>query len=176
VWFLVRIATWLTYSPPGTHQFWTMAAPQRSDFVVYLICSGTSRSYVGITKNLPNRLRQHCGEIQGGARATRGRDNWRLVARISGLKNDRQVRQLEYRLHHPVQRHRGGTPLDRRMRELCDTFWLPNVTSGAEPLAGITIDWMTAEACEKARALSKTYKPWPEELVARHFYTGETFE
>lgn len=50
---------------------------------VYLLSSGT-RTYVGSTTDPGRRLRQHNGELRGGARATQGK-KWMMVAYISGF-------------------------------------------------------------------------------------------
>lgn len=52
---------------------------------VYLLVSG-NRTYVGSTTDPHRRLRQHNGEIVGGARATRGK-KWELYVWVSGFEN-----------------------------------------------------------------------------------------
>jgi structure-specific endonuclease subunit SLX1 len=54
-------------------------------WAVYLLVSG-SRTYVGCTTDVTRRLRQHNGEIRGGARATRGRQ-WAVVLYVEGFPN-----------------------------------------------------------------------------------------
>ena len=54
---------------------------------VYLITDGR-RTYVGSTTNVQRRLRQHNGEIVGGARATRkSAGKWKIVAYLEGFTN-----------------------------------------------------------------------------------------
>lgn len=49
-------------------------------YVVYCLVSDNGRrTYVGCTNNMPRRLRQHNGELSGGARATRGGRPWRIL-------------------------------------------------------------------------------------------------
>ena len=50
---------------------------------VYLLTDGT-RTYVGCTTDVQRRLRQHNGELRGGARSTRGR-KWRLHSYVEGF-------------------------------------------------------------------------------------------
>lgn len=78
------------------------------------------RTYIGVTNNLKRRLRQHNGEIVGGAKTTRGRV-WRYLFHVSGFDKI-QALQFEWRMHHPKPRckERGPagrwTVLDRLMR------------------------------------------------------------
>lgn len=54
-------------------------------YVVYVLYSeSTGRHYIGVTVDLGRRLRQHNGEISGGAASTRYGRPW-LVERVSGL-------------------------------------------------------------------------------------------
>lgn len=71
-----------------------------SDWYVYVIRSSSGRTYVGATTNPRRRLRQHNGEIKGGAKNTRG-FRWEMI-RIIGpipnqskaLKEERRVKRL----------------------------------------------------------------------------------
>lgn len=58
-----------------------------SKWYVYLIWDGR-RTYVGSTTDVKRRLRQHNGEIVGGARATRkSAGQWKVVAFLAGFLN-----------------------------------------------------------------------------------------
>ena len=53
---------------------------------VYLLQSNTGLTYVGATVDLDHRLRQHNGEIKGGAKATSVcPGGWIRVAHIEGF-------------------------------------------------------------------------------------------
>jgi len=68
-------------------------------YVCYIIESEVSnRTYVGITNNLKRRLRQHQGELVGGAKYTRIGKPWLLVAYVSGFQTHKQVLQFEWML------------------------------------------------------------------------------
>lgn len=56
-----------------------------NNWSVYLLISG-NRTYIGSTTDPARRLRQHNGEIRGGARATRGR-KWTIACYVSGFPN-----------------------------------------------------------------------------------------
>jgi predicted GIY-YIG superfamily endonuclease len=73
------------------------------DYVCYLLeqtspckTQGRGRStYIGVTRNLHRRLRQHCGEIRGGARRTRGAQ-WRVVLWVQGFHTYAEALQFEW--------------------------------------------------------------------------------
>ncbi|MEM1187338.1 MAG: GIY-YIG nuclease family protein [Pseudomonadota bacterium] len=48
-------------------------AAERDGWQVYLLRCGDGTLYTGVTRDLERRLRQHNGEISGGARYTRAR-------------------------------------------------------------------------------------------------------
>ena len=63
-------------------------------YVYVLICADLSL-YCGITTNLTRRLKQHNGEIKGGAKYTRGRGPCRFVY-IKKAMNRSIASKLEY--------------------------------------------------------------------------------
>ena len=66
-------------------------------YLVYLLkCE--NYSYVGMTNNIFKRIRQHNGEIKGGARYTSKRDQWYPVMIIDGFPDMRSAMQCEWRL------------------------------------------------------------------------------
>lgn len=116
-----------------------------SSYVLYLVASTDGKcTYVGITKNLTKRLRQHNGELKGGAKYTRGK-SWRLVLTIEGLQFDTHVRQLEWRLHHPLNfHHNQREALKRRVLQLNDAMNMERWTStcaNTSEMKGICLKW-----------------------------------
>ncbi len=65
-------------------------------YLCYLIQCPTGRCYVGMTNNFPRRIRQHNGEIKGGAKRTRGRGRWKPVLTVHGFHNKIQALQFEW--------------------------------------------------------------------------------
>ena len=65
------------------------------------------RTYFGVTNNLRHRLRQHNGEISGGAKSTRSGKPWRMIAYISGFASRVEALKFEWRVHHPGVRWIG---------------------------------------------------------------------
>lgn len=98
------------------------------DWVCYFICTkDKKRTYIGITNNLTKRLRQHNGEIGGGAKATRGK-KWDLVCYVKGFPRPRETRQFEWKMHH--RRARG---FEQRKQALSDVLSMERFTSKCIP-------------------------------------------
>jgi predicted GIY-YIG superfamily endonuclease len=69
---------------------------------------------VGVTPDLERRLRQHNGEIAGGAAATAGR-RWERIGHVSGFPDMRAALQFEWRWKQMTRRLAVGEPLKRRL-------------------------------------------------------------
>ena len=95
----------------------TNLAPD-SRFCCYLLASATSaRTYIGATVHVARRLRQHNGELQGGARATASGRPWRIHAVCTGFNTWRQALRFEWRWKHRSPRRRGGRRVTRGIAE-----------------------------------------------------------
>ena len=53
---------------------------------VYLLRNATGRTYIGFTNNPRRRLRQHNGEVKGGARKTRLGRPWEMLGFVHGFR------------------------------------------------------------------------------------------
>jgi len=67
------------------------------DYVCYILKSG-NRTYNGSTNNMKRRLRQHNGEIKGGAKATRGKGPWEVYCIVSGFTDKIEALQTEWKI------------------------------------------------------------------------------
>jgi len=65
-------------------------------FCYMLLRADRKRTYVGATVDPDRRLRQHNGEIAGGARATKG-GVWRRAYLIGGFTDERDALRFEWR-------------------------------------------------------------------------------
>jgi len=100
-------------------------------FKMYVLASTDGkRTYVGVTKDLHHRLRQHNGEIAGGAKATRGR-TWRVAVCVDGFASDGAALSVEKSMHNKgrwlfkKRLGSGGakkTVLERRIECLFETL------------------------------------------------------
>lgn len=66
-------------------------------------------TYNGSTNNLIRRLRQHNGEIVGGAKATRGKGPWVYIAILEGFGSHKEALSCEWRIKHPTNTRRRPT-------------------------------------------------------------------
>ena len=98
---------------------------------------GFQKTYVGVTPDLERRLRQHNGEIAGGARATAGRQ-WERIGHIRGFPDHRAALQFEWRWKQITRRLGLGEPLRRRLIALQVLLGYDRATTAATPYE----DWL----------------------------------
>jgi predicted GIY-YIG superfamily endonuclease len=79
---------------------------KQDKFYCYIIRSTNpiflNSTYNGSTNNLVRRLRQHNGEIVGGAKATRGKGPWVYIAIWEGFSSHKEALSCEWRIKHPT--------------------------------------------------------------------------
>lgn len=100
----------------------------------YLLATRDSKkTYVGITPDLNRRLRQHNGELCGGAKATHGHQ-WDRICHVRGFPDHTAALQFEWRWKQMSRPPRqNGTPLERRFRGLQALMALDRPTTAAIP-------------------------------------------
>jgi len=103
-------------------------------FFVYVLESTDKSTYVGATVDLDHRLRQHNGELKGGAFATHRKivegNAWERVCHIRGFPDWRTALQFEWALkYHSRKFPKKMFPLERRMRGLVSVLHLDHATS-----------------------------------------------
>ena len=95
------------------------------DYIIYLLINTTNNyTYVGITNNQERRLRQHNGELVGGAKYTKakkGEGSWKFYGWIKAneesiLEKIRSLK-LEYRVKY-LSRKNKGTPIEKRLKAI----------------------------------------------------------
>ena len=104
---------------------------------VYLLMCTDNATYVGATVDLNRRLRQHNGEIKGGAHATTSKvkkgKTWKRVCHVSGFPDWNATLQFEWRWKQ-ISRKLEKTmfPLERRMKALHQLLCLEQPTTKAK--------------------------------------------
>ena len=86
-------------------------------FCYLLLSDDRKKTYVGATNNPNRRLRQHNGEIAGGAVATHGR-SWKRIALVGGFDDDRSALRFEWRWKYLTRQAPGDTFVERRFHAL----------------------------------------------------------
>jgi predicted GIY-YIG superfamily endonuclease len=75
-----------------------------SPFFCYIIASPDGRTYNGFTNNIDRRLKQHCGILPNGAKATRGRQ-WSYIVIIECIDSSYpESLSLEYHIKYPTNK------------------------------------------------------------------------
>lgn len=65
-----------------------------------------NHTYCGFTINPLHRLRQHNGEIKGGAKSTHNKGHWEFLFLITGFKTKNNALSCEWKLKHPDNNYR----------------------------------------------------------------------
>uniref|UniRef100_A0A7N0VB08 GIY-YIG domain-containing protein n=1 Tax=Kalanchoe fedtschenkoi TaxID=63787 RepID=A0A7N0VB08_KALFE len=91
-----------------------------SRWSVYLILSTNKpiRTYVGVTTNISRRLRQHNGELKGGAKAARAGRPWICACLIDGFVDRSEACEFESRwkgLSKTLPRERKNHAVDKQV-------------------------------------------------------------
>jgi len=103
---------------------------------VYLLMCSDNATYVGATVDLNRRLRQHNGEIKGGAHATTSKvkkgKTWKRVCYVSGFPDWSAALQFEWRWKQLSRKLANSLfPLERRMMALQNLLALNKPTTKA---------------------------------------------
>ena len=92
---------------------------------VYVLTSPMSTiPYIGKSNNLERRLRQHNGQLVGGARRTRralygGAGNWTRELHITGFPDERAALQFEWRLQYERRKGHTGKTVSPLIKAVC---------------------------------------------------------
>jgi predicted GIY-YIG superfamily endonuclease len=112
-----------------------------SDWHVYVICNNNN-TYVGATPYPNRRLRQHNGEIKGGAKYTLSKGpGWKHICIISGFHTKIQALQFEWAVKHVKPINKGG--IINRLRKLINVLnrnkWTSKSPNASE--INLIMDW-----------------------------------
>ena len=94
-----------------------LPSQEKSWFCYMLASSDGRKTYVGATIDPDRRLRQHNGQLSGGARATKGRV-WKRVFLIGGFVGEKAALRFEWRWKYLTRQAPGDTFLERRSHAL----------------------------------------------------------
>lgn len=108
---------------------------------VYLLKNNSRRTYVGYTVDPPRRLRQHNGEIVGGAKRTRRGRPWEMLCYISGFLDKKTALQFEWANNHPKTKR---WCVNGRLKTIAEILLWNQFTRTAIPTKemSLTIHWL----------------------------------
>lgn len=93
---------------------------QSNNYLVYILVHTIhNKTYIGITNNHNRRIRQHNGELVGGAKYTKinkESGEWKFYGFIKNL-NKKQALSLEKRIK-LKSRKMTGTPIEKRIKAI----------------------------------------------------------
>ena len=114
----------------------TMTDPCPTGPVVYILRNGKSL-YVGATIDLSHRIRQHNGELSGGAHRTSTKGpGWVCLLYVQGFQSRTESLQFEYALKREAKHHGYSTQARKRAVHalLSQEHWT------SRPLEAVTVD------------------------------------
>ncbi len=89
-----------------------------NNYLVYLLTHTMHTcTYVGMTNNLKRRIRQHNGELVGGAKYTKIKKEdgeWTVYGTINGLEK-KQALSIEKKIQIRSRKTKGTSPIERRL-------------------------------------------------------------
>jgi predicted GIY-YIG superfamily endonuclease len=90
---------------------------QKGNYCYLLESNKRNRSYVGASKNIIKRLRQHNGEIKGGAKYCRSGRPWKMIVYVKGFIEYKQALQFEWSWKYETRKisRSGKTSIERRI-------------------------------------------------------------
>lgn len=109
---------------------------------VFYIIRNNNATYAGVSPEPLRRLRQHNGELSGGAKYTTSvGKGWRHICLVHGFQDKIQAMQFEWAVKHVKPRSVGG--VISRLNKLCSILNSERWTSKA-PLAStvpLIVEW-----------------------------------
>jgi predicted GIY-YIG superfamily endonuclease len=112
---------------------------------VFYIIENAGRTYAGVSPTPERRLRQHNGEIKGGAKyTTSSGPGWVHRCIVKGFQTKIQAMQFEWAVKHEAPRNVGG--LESRMKKLAKVLTKEKWTSNS-PLSS-SVDLEVCASCE----------------------------
>lgn len=89
-------------------------------------------TYNGFTNNPFRRIRQHNGEIKGGAKYTKNKGEWEIYVLLTGFVDNHNALSCEWRIKHPTNkrtRPKKYCGIDGRVKSLNEVLILDKWTN-----------------------------------------------
>ena len=128
----------------------------------FYIITNNNFTYAGVSPDPKRRLRQHNGEIKGGAKYTLSKgEGWSHFCIISGFRNKIEAMQFEWAVKHQPPRNVGG--ITSRIKKLIEVLNKEKWTSKA-PLASS----VALEIDLKDNNFFDDFRDLPQYVILKH--------
>lgn len=171
-----RVSTRRRAVPLPTAEDKPLLRPEHGPWFVYLLVSNASAApYIGKTNDLTRRLREHNGELAGGAARTHRAaavTPWTRALHVRGFPDERAALNFEWRWQYDARRAAGADrragrcPLDRGVRALAAVLTRDRPTSVALPFASYGGVVVVPETPAAAAAVAAVTVPPPHCVLA----------
>jgi predicted GIY-YIG superfamily endonuclease len=129
---------------------------------VFYIIHNNGATYAGVSPDPVRRLRQHNGEIVGGAKYTTSKGpGWEHICLVRGFQDKIHSMQFEWAVKHVAPRNAGGVV--NRIKKLYAVLNKPKWTSKAPDAntVPLILEWKQPVLCED--------RTTPDYVVDLHF-------
>lgn len=124
-------------------------------YLCYLIYN-KSRTYIGSTNNFAKRIRQHNGEISGGAKYTtnfKTNIDWYPVILIYGFIDKKHALSFEWRMKRSLNTQgklKPNSGLDNRVKNIFEIIECNKITNNCPPVSFFNLSiWINNDIEEK---------------------------
>jgi predicted GIY-YIG superfamily endonuclease len=117
-------------------------------WVCYLLKSTVcNRTYIGATNNFKKRIRQHNGEIKGGAKYTHSNRPWKPVCIVYGFKDNSHALCFEWRVKRKLVNNKFKTVYlkNNRIKNFFDVLELERFTKKCDLSCNFNFDLILFE-------------------------------
>lgn len=102
-----------------------------SKWFCYVLENGNGKTYNGSTNNVVRRLRQHNGDIKGGAKYTTRNGQWTAYFLMTGFVDHINCLQCEWKIKYPIGRSRKYRSVEGRIKGINDVIKLNRWTNNS---------------------------------------------
>ena len=118
-------------------------------YLCYLLYNNDHKTYIGSTNDFKRRLRQHNGELVGGAKYTtafKGEHGWSPIIKVEGFSDRRVALSFEWRMKKRRNSHNKLKPAKGLSARIINIFEI------------ITEDQITQKSCKVSELAELTIK------------------